>query len=439
MGLLERLKRPFTSNKVSIAKKSIGNFVVQDSNINNLVVCNGTSDLIKTMGDIQQYDAIQKIIADCMSAAKLTHPLRPHFAAKYNSELEKLVSTPETEDAFKIYPKKIKGTFLIDYKKYPHMDKAETPWEYAYRTQTKVELKTTAYQEYLGDIEDPFPNTTYSDGMITIIGAPAFPPAVDATIVSGDVSIPIRIRRKPCLEYGKMLFGTISDDCGFDITLTAYKNLEKTDFKIVKALGCDLSVQLQREKLIESIKNTERVCIMIGDSPLVDAKFNADELSADMFAAAPRIVEYLENLQTIESYTGCKFDLSIGDVYLYDYRTAYILASSLKDMWHRIKTDFDDDARCDYDKIPLDIAEDANSPTDKAIEGKVLSVSLQGQRFSAEKYTIIYQNARINNIESVVKGCKKKRKNILITFRPLPGHDFFYKYCKFEGIKLICD
>ena len=124
-------KLPLTSNKVSIAKKSIGNFVVQDSNINNLVVCNGTPDLIKTMGDIQQYDAIQRIISDCMSAAKLTHPLRPHFTAKYNSQLEKLVSTPETEDAFKIYPKKIKGTFLLDYKKYPHMDGAETPWESA--------------------------------------------------------------------------------------------------------------------------------------------------------------------------------------------------------------------------------------------------------------------------------------------------------------------
>ena len=439
MGLLDIFKRPRTLNKVSIAEKSSGNFVVQDSNINNLMVCNGTPDLIKTMGDIKQYDAIQRIITDCMSAAKLTHPLRPHFTAKYNSQLEKLVSTPETDDAFKIYPKIIKGTFLLDYKKYPHMDRSETPWEYAYRTQTKVELTTTAYQEYLGDIEDPFPNTTYSDGMITIIGAPAFPPAVDATIVSGDISIPIRIRRKPCMDYGKMVFGTVTNDCGFDITLTAYKNLEKTDFKIVKSIGCDLSVQLQREKLIESIKNTERVCIMIGDSPLVDAKLNADELSANMFAAAPRIVEYLENLQTIESCTGCKFDLSIGDVYLCDYRTAYILASSLKDMWHQIKTDFDDDARCDYDKIPADIEDVANSPTDKAIEGKILSISLQGQKFSAEKYTIIYQNARINNIGSVVKNCKKKRKNILITFRPLRGHDFFYKYCKFEGIKVISE
>lgn len=437
MGIFDVFKKPVSKNQVSIAKKSNGNLVVQDSKVDNLVVCNGTPEIIKAMGNVQQYDYIQEIISDCMSAAKQIHPLRPDFTVQYNNELNKLVSTPETGDALEKYPKKIKSTLLLDYKKYPYMDKSETPWEYAYRTQTKVELQTTAYQEYLGEYKDPFPNVAYADGMTTIIGAPDFPPAVNATIISGDISIPIQIRRKPCMEFGQMVFGTVSNECGFDIILTSHENSDKTDFKITTVVGCDLSTQLQREKLIESIKNTKKVCIKVGNSTLVDANFNTEDFSADIFVNAPRMVEYFENLQTIEKYTGCKFDLSAGDVYYSDFRTASILASSLKDMWHRIKTDFDDELRCDYDSIPTDIADDADSPTDKVAECKVINISLQGQNFSAEKYIVVYQNARINNINSVVKNCKKKKKSILMTFRPLKGNDFFYKYCKFEGIKVI--
>ncbi len=429
-------KLPLTSNKVSIAKKSSGNFVVQESNINNLMVCNSTPDLIKTMGDIQQYDAIQRIISDCMSAAKLTHPLRPHFTAKYNSQLEKLVSTPETEDAFKIYPKKIKGTFLLDYKKYPHMDGAETPWEYAYRTQTKVELKTTAYKEYLGEREDPFPITTYSDGMVTVIVPPPFPEAVEATISSGDVSVPILLRRKPCMEYGQMVFGTITNDCGFDITLIAYRDFEKTDFKITKCFDSDISVQVQREKLINSIQKTKHIKISIGTQPLLDANFNEDELTADIFSAAPLMIQYLENLSAVETHLGCRFDLSNGDIDMDDFRMAYVLASSLQGKWHCQELDFDDEIRCDYDKIPEEILDSSKVQNELSISRGGLVLQLQGQAFSIEKYIIAYTGARINNLASIVKNRKKKRKRILFTLRPIVGERFFCKYHKFEGISI---
>ena len=317
------------------------------------------------------------------------------------------------------------------------MDKSETPWEYAYRTQTKVELQTTAYQEYLGDIVDPFPITRYADGMITIIGAPAFPPAVDATIVSGEICIPIKLRRKPCMEYGTMLFGTENPDQGFHFNLTTYKGLEKTDVKITKVPGCALKVQLLREKLINEIRITRSFSVYIGESVLVTAAFTDNDLSAEMFTSAPRMVEYLENLVTIETYTGCQFDLSIGDVTLDDFRTAYILASSLNGKWHRIKMDYDDDIHCEYKSIPEDIAADAEDISDKVIEGKVLSISLQGQKFSADRYIILYRDARIDNIVEITKKRKRRKKKIPMVFRPAFGKEFFYKYCKFEGIHLI--
>lgn len=80
-----------------------------------------------------------------ISAAKKTHPLFPTFSASVDSKLNKLVSTPEIEDAFKKYPKSFKGVFEIDYSKYPNINRNETPWEYAYRTQTPIDwqLKST--------------------------------------------------------------------------------------------------------------------------------------------------------------------------------------------------------------------------------------------------------------------------------------------------------
>lgn len=78
------LKNLFTSNKTNIGSSSHGNLVIQESSIDNIIVCNGTTEIIKTMGKMQQYDAIQKIISDCMNAAKQTHPLSPYFTANVN-------------------------------------------------------------------------------------------------------------------------------------------------------------------------------------------------------------------------------------------------------------------------------------------------------------------------------------------------------------------
>ena len=236
-----------------------------------------------------------------------------------------------------------------------------------------------------------------------------------------------------------MIFGTVSDERGFEFNLTAYKDLKKTDFKITKVSGCELLTQLQREKLIVEMSKTKHITITIGSSQLVDASFKEDELAADMFKVAPYMVRYLESLLTIEEHTSCVFDFTIGDVFDHDYRTALMLALSLEGKWYMTKTDFDGEIRCDYDHIPDDFADDPKSQSEIIIEGKVPSISLQGQRFSADKYIVVYKDARINNVASVVKNCKKKKKNILITFRPAHGKDVFYKYCRFDGIKVLSD
>lgn len=434
--MLNGLRNLFGRSKASIGSKSNHNMIVQNSKVDNLVLCTNTVDMIKTLGDMKAYDAIQKQAKDFMSAIKQTHPLYPVFSATHDNQLNALVSTPETSDAFKQYPKRIKGKYRIDYGKYPHMDKSETPWEYAYRTQTTVELETLAYQEYLGDIEDPFPMIKYVDGMKMVIGAPEFPPAVKAVISSGSVSIPFEIRRLPWMEYGQMCFGSVSGEGGLNIRIVAYKDFKKTDIRFTKEQGISLGMQLRREQLFEAMNVTKQFSIAIGGLPLLIAPISETELNTEMFRSAKPLIQYFESLMKIEERLNCTFEPIGGDILFDDYRTALILAASLDEKWHQIKTDFDNEIRFDYDRIPDNISDIESDFSQLAVAGKVLSISLQGVRFTVDRYVIIYTDARINNLASIIKNKKKRRKDILITFRPKEGCEYFYKYCRFEGIKV---
>lgn len=431
--------KPFSSNKASIARKSNNNIVVQDSIINNPIFCTDGPEMIKALGELGKYDVLQQQVMNILSAASKTHPLYPVFSAKLNNELHKLVSTPETDDAFNQYPKRIKGAFRIDYKKYPYMDKSETPWEYAYRTQTQVELETTAYQEYLGDMKDPFPVTEYADGMVTVIRAPEFPAAVCATISSGEISIPILLRRKPCMEYGKMIFGSTAGDCGFEFKLITYEGQNRADITITKIPDSDLLTHLQRERLVVEISKTKLLTVTIGQVSLIEASIKDDELTADMFQAAPYMIRYLESLMVIEKHTSCKFDLTTEEIFEDDYKKALILAASLEGKWYGIKADFDEEMRCDYNNIPDNFADNSSGEVENVFKAKVFTISLQGKYFSADRYIVVYKDAKINNLASVQKNRKKHKKNILFTFRPIQGKDFFYKFCRFEGIHLLPD
>lgn len=424
-------------SNASIGNKSNNNIVVQNSTISNMVVCNNASDTVKMLGELKQFDALQQYITDILSTACTLHPLYPVFSAKLNNKLNKLISTPETEDAFKQYPKRIKGTYQINHENYPYMSKEETPWEYAYRTQMPVELEMTSYQEYLGDEIDPFPVTKYADGMITIIKAPSFPSPVNAKLSSGEITVSFKLQRKPCMEFGKMVFGTVSEECGFSFDLISYKGIEKTDFKISKTENYDLHILLQREKLFNEMRKTKRLTLKIEDDVFLDSTLNEKDLSSETFEKSPYIIKHLESLLVIEKHTACKFDLSISDVYPNDHTTALLLASSLDEKWLPIHMRFDNEIRCDYDNIPDNLTDDIYTNSDFVIEGKMISVFLHGQHFSVDKYMIIYRNARINNIKSVIKNQKKKKKGILLTFKPTSGNETFIKFSKLEGIKVI--
>lgn len=431
------LRNLFGKSKASIGDNSNHNIIVQNSDIIQPVICSGNTDTIKILGDLKAYEEAQKYIQAMLSEAKQIHPLYPDFSATYDNKLEALVSTPETEDALKRYPKSIKGTIVMDYTKYTHMGEDETPWEYAYRTQTPVEVQATDYREYLGNVEDPFPTMKYSDGMTISIMAPEFPPAVGAAISAGEVCIPFQLRRRPWLEYNELCFGSVSGECGLDIRMIAYKDRKEINISFSKVFGVGLDVQLQRERLLKEIGRTNTISIAIEGTKVINYSLRADEVQQGILRSAERIARYYECLLNIERILQCKFDASIVEFTQEDYETAMILSDSLEEKWHRFKSNFDNEIRCDYDHIPENL-EDINYETSGiAFAGEEVNIALHGVEFSIGRCIAIYQGAKLNNLDSVLKNKKKKRKDILLTIRPDGGKEYFFRYCRFEKIKVV--
>lgn len=423
-------------SKSAIGKNSNNNIVIQNSTLTNFVT-NSPAETVGLMAKYEAYEDIQQYVQSVMTTVRNTHPLFPTFSATYSAELEKLISTPETADAFEKHPKKIKGTFQIDYKKYPHMDKAETPWEYAYRTQTNVELATKSYTEYLGETKDPFPVVEYTEGMVTVIGFNEFPPAVNAVVESGDISIPILLRRKPSFKFGELLLGNESTGHGFNISISTDESQKNTTINFLKVEDCDLKAHLACEELLDAIYTTKKIVIKVKNVELMGAMINESELTSNIFQNAKILKTYIKNLLTIEQYTGCKFNPNIGEVSFDDIETSIIMAASLEGKWRLRTLSFDDAVRCDYDQIPDDIADYDEVDSESVAEMKVLSIDLHGESFTAEKFIIVYRDAKINNIASVLKNVKKKKKNILLTMKPIDGKDVFCKYQLMDGITHI--
>lgn len=429
-------KKLLGRSKAIIGNNSSNNSIIQNSVVNSPIICNGYSDTLAMLCQAGQYDAIQEFTNGIIEATKKTHPLYPTFSATRDEKLGKLVSTPETEDAFKQYPKTAKGTFIRNTEKYPHMGKEEMPWEYAYRTQTMVEMQATAYQEYLGDIEDPFPAFRYSDGMKIFIGAPEFPPAVEATISAGEISIPFQLRRKPWLEYNEICFGSVSGECGLDIKIIANKALEKIRVTFAKTPNVSLEIQLLREQLFVAIKKTRQFSMTIEGSRLITYPIPDDDLNKGLLHSPERMVQYYECLLNIEKNLHCHFDTSIMEISWDEYKAALIISDSLEEKWHRFRGNFENEIRCDYDNIPDDLSDINYETSGLAIMSQVGDINVHGVTFTADRYVTLYQGAKLNNLESVMKNKKKRKKDILMTFRPENGNDYFFKYCRFEGIRL---
>lgn len=424
----------FRRNKAVISPESNNNTIVQDCVVNNPVIITPEVNVIEVLGGMGKYEQIQNMAINFFNSAEKVHPLYPEFVAKFEPNLKRLISTPETADVLERYPRTIKGRCRIDYSKYPNMNKAETPWDYAYRTQTEVEMQTSAYKEYLGEIEDPFPILTYTEGMKTIIGPPEFPEPTEAVIKSGDISIPFLLRRLPHPEYKKLMLGNVSYDNGLDIRIVIDEETEENKVTFTRNDGIDLEIQLKREQLLRNIKETRKVQILVCDEELMEGDFETEELNSEFFVSAAYLEQYLSNLIVIEQEMNCHFDRKLGMINPEQFLTVAIMARSLKNSWYATRLNFDDEVRCDFDHIKGNL--DKVDSESFAAEINLNQVTIHGICFAIEKYIIVYKGAKINNLSSVKKNILNKRKSILFTMKPLDGSESFIKYARFDGIKL---
>lgn len=102
--------------------------------------------------------------------------------------------------------------------------------------------------------------------------------------------------------------------------------------------------------------------------------------------------------------------------------------------------EFDNEIRCDYSAISdeiLEIESENELGEISVISNRnMTSIVLQGVKFKAQKYVAMYRDAKINNIESVKKNVSRKKKDIMVTIKPINGKTRFKKYVKFEGVSL---
>ena len=351
-------------------------------------------------------------------------------------QLEQLVSTPETKDALKKYPKNAKGTIELDFQKYPCMSKDETPWDYAYRTQTKVELKTTAYKEYLGDIEDPFPITHYQDGMMMVIEPPPFPPAIPSKLICGDAVIPIMLQRTPCLEYQRLCLKNVAEDSELGVIIDINTKTGKTDISLDRKYDAALYLQLNREKLICNLQTNDLV-IKKDSTVIFHTKVVKESLKTEFFKMASSMIPVIENLLYIEECLNCKFICDISKIGQDDFYYITLIASSLRKKWYFQKLEFDNSLRCHYNNFPdnIDKEPDENAELTGSINN--FSVSFLGVQLLIGHYILVYRKCKINNIKSVLKNIKRKKDNIMLTIKPIEGYECFERYSLAEDIKVI--
>ena len=398
--------------------------------LQNVNIYNNTSPLltstIPVLSQNKDYQMIQATLQDEMRAAKKAHPLYPLFTAKWDNSLERLVSSAETEEALKRYPKKFEEKVQIDPSKYPNINPDENIFEYAYRTQTKIECQSLGHKEFLGELEDPFPQIVSGENATLIITPPDFPPALKAHLVSGDSDLEIFIRRKPSQEYGVVALGNTSTGHGFDIDLTFSQQKEKSVFTIQANSDAKMEDIVAREKMLVNMVLTKKLIITIDNHMLAEINIGDEFLSCSLLKSAQTRYEFYSNLLIIEKNCNCTFNTNNQAISQEEFECAYLVARSLHNEWLNIEMEIEQ-FRCDYNSIHLSEDQDKTMGNVVFESSNIGEIELLGKIFRATKYINVCHDAKINNIESVRKRVKQHKKNILISIKSKEKNKKFIK------------
>ena len=427
-------------NKSKI-KNGSNNVVLQNCEINNAVnnyVNTSFGSVYSSLASHKNYKAIQDLLKEEMDEITKVHPLFPLFSAKWDSRLYRLVSNAETEEALNKYPKTIKEELQVDYSKYPGIDKNETIWDYAYRTQTKIEFRVLDHKEFLGDIEDPFPSIVCGNNTMLVMEPPAFPPPMKVHLLSGDSDIEIMLRRKPSIEYDVLMFGNTSSGHSFDIEISLNQKTNRMDFTIKENSDFSIENVVLREKFLANIAATKKLKLAYDNDVIIDWSIDDDSINNPLLRFANTRYNFYNSLFEIGRICNCDFEIKNISIREEDVELALLILHSLRDEWFSTKTE-SERFRCDYNSIHLDDKTATEKLTNKiAFEGILDGdLVLFGRRFRATKAVFVCHDAKINNIKSVRKRINKKESEILITIKSINKNQEFVKSTRFENLVFI--
>lgn len=273
--------------------------------------------------------------------------------------------------------------------------------------------------------------------MKTIISPPSFPDAVEASITSGNITIPILLRRVPCMEFNLIKFGNEGRSGGLDILITVNEAKKESTFSITRINDVVLSDHLRREELILNMAQTHSIRIEIGTQTILESRIADKDLGSSIFNTAPLLSQYIKNLLLIEKHTGCSFETDIKEINVDEYNAVQMLALSLENKWFITKGKYDI-IRADCDHIDETVLDDSDEHLYSSEAGEA-TIMVQGRVFKIKKTKAVFKNARISNLGKVKRSIQKGRKNIKIEIKPNNQEQTYTKYVILENISISTD
>ena len=146
-----------SKNKIGDIKNSnIGsieqtNIEKQENNITNNNITNKQVNLIVTGGDFTEVALSHNLFPDYIVATKKMHN------GKYT-----LVSKPTSEEALKKYPYNFKSSFRVIDERYKNIKDPDLLLDMIQYADSPVEVEITKFEQYLGNVIDPYPNPEFS-------------------------------------------------------------------------------------------------------------------------------------------------------------------------------------------------------------------------------------------------------------------------------------
>ena len=146
-----------SKNKIGDIKNSnIGNIEQiniekQENNITNNNITNKQVNLIVTGGDFTEVAFSHNLFPDYIVATK-----------KMNNGKYTLVSKPTSEEASKKYPHTFKSSIQVLDERYKDIKDPKLLIDMLQYADSPVEIEITKFEQYLGDILDPYPDPEMS-------------------------------------------------------------------------------------------------------------------------------------------------------------------------------------------------------------------------------------------------------------------------------------